>query len=305
MLNIHPGIKPHLKLKFTFLTGFTVFSLWTFALAMPVALAQTSAPNPTPGPAAEKLFMDSRRLFYKNDFDGALGLLQKYFEKLVSHPVEKARTKLRFAAIVAMGRIYLQEKQDPAGAIQWFEKIEKTQVMTTAEKDIVDGWIAGARDWIKLGKFPKDTHSEKDLFALGDRYYQSGLKKQKYIMDESAAADFSIASAYLIPFIVHFDKSPSVGQALFEMGDIRRRLWADNEFWSENYYLTEAIRRFPATPLAVKAYSVLEEDVHFGYTGTSGDHTPHSWIVLLGELKELAQGTSEAPAEILTPKTTQ
>jgi hypothetical protein len=74
------------------------------------------------------------------------------------------------------------------------------------------------------------------------------------------------------------------------MGDMRRRLWTSNRFWSENYYLSEAIRRFPATPLAVKSYDALREDVEFAYTGSSGNHTPRSWIELLDVLKRMAKG---------------
>ena len=254
-----------------------------------------SQPSPaaTLPPALQKLYQESKRLFYKDDFDGSLDVLKKYFTQLFTLPKEKARTQLRFSAIVSMGRIYLQEKQDPAGAVEWFQKIEKTQVLTDAEHDIIDGWIAGCHDWIKLGKFPKDVTSDKDLFELGSKYYQAGLAKQKNPMDPAAAADFSIASAYLVPLIVHFDKSPSISDALFMMGDIRRRSWADTEYWSESFYLTEVIRRNPGTPLAVKAYQSLNEDVEFGYSGSSGNHVPRSWTVLLGELKKVAEGKQD------------
>lgn len=241
-------------------------------------------------PGLQKLFQESKRLFYKNDFDGSLASLKKYFSELIKLPKEKARTELRFSAIVSMGRIYLQEKQDPAGAVEWFQKIEQTQTLTPAERDIIDGWIAACHDWIKLGKFPKDVTTDKDLFELGSKYYQTGLSKQKNPMDPVAAVDFSIASAYFIPLIVHFDKSPSISDALFMMGDIRRRSWADTEYWSESYYLTEVIRRNPGTPLAMRAYKSLDEDVHFGYSGSSGDHIPTSWTILLGELKKVADG---------------
>jgi hypothetical protein len=295
-----------------------------FSATIPVSVrAQSAAPvNPpslsaTPakktsvatkaGQSIEKLFKESKRLFYKDDFDGSLTALKQYFGKLLSVKKEKQRTQLRFGAIVAMGRIYLQDKQDPKGAIEWFEKIQKTQTLTEAEHDIISGWIAGSRDWIKLGKFPKDLTEEKALYDLGKQYYDSGLKKQKFPMDPAGAADLSIASTYLVPFLVHFDKSAQVGEVLFMMGDIRRRLWTDNEYWSKDLYLTEAIRRFPGTPVAQKSFTALEEDVHFGYSGSGGDNTHHSWVVLLGELKKVANGTVPASTLPVTsdPKTVQ
>ena len=238
----------------------------------------------------QKLFNESRQLYYKEDYDASLQKLKKYFSGLLGLSKEKARTELRFTAIVAMGRIYLEQKQDPDAAIDWFQKIEKSESLTLAEQDIITGWIAGAKDWKKLGKLPKDVKSEQELFDLGKSYYEKGLKKQKFTMDQAGYADLSIASTYLVPFIVNYDKNPNVGEALFMMGDIRRRLWTDNEYWSQNYYLAEAIRRFPGTSVATKSYQALEEDVHFGYSGSSGDHTPHSWILLLQDLKQLAYG---------------
>jgi hypothetical protein len=272
-----------------FKTYFPKFGASLLLCGFVLSMASTAQAAKIPAPL-QKLYQESKRLFYREDFDGSLDTLKKYFDGLFKLPKEKVRTQLRFSAIVSMGRIYLQEKQDPAGAIEWFQKIEKTEALTPAERDIIDGWIAGCHDWIKLGKFPKDVTTDKDLFELGSKYYQSGLAKQKNPMDPAAAADFSIASAYLVPLIVHFDKSPSISDALYMMGDIRRRSWADTEYWSESFYLTEVIRRNPGTVLAQKAYRSLNEDVQFGYSGSSGNHVPNSWTVLLGELKKVADG---------------
>jgi hypothetical protein len=240
----------------------------------------------------ESLLAKSQEQFQREDHDGALATLQRYFSKLKNVPRQK--TKLRFFALAAMGRIYLQYKHDPKGAITWFERIRHDQVLNEAEQDIVGGWIAAAKDWIALGKFPSDTSTESELFETGKRYYEAGLKKQKYTMDQAGTADFSIAQSFLIPFLVHFDKSKNGAEALFMMGDMRRRLWSDTRFWSENHYLLETIRRFPNTPLAVRAYDALKEDVEFAYSGSAGTQVPKSWENLLGVLDRLAHGKEDA-----------
>ncbi len=237
----------------------------------------------------EHFLTQSEKAFYQNEFDQSAEFLEKYFEKLNSLPKDKAKTLFRFYAIAAMGRIFLQNKQDPQGAIRWYEKIEKSVSLTEAETDIVDSWIAVSKEWIKFGKFPKDIKDAASLYRFGKNYYEAGLKKQKYTMDIAGSADFSIAGSYLLPYSMHYDKAPQIGEVLVMLGDIRRRTWADNQNWSENYYLTESIRRFPGTPLAKKAYRILYDDVHFGYSGTSGDHTPISWHDLLIEFKKLAE----------------
>lgn len=260
-------------------------------LILTILLLSTSLQAAPKAENIDQLADESQKLFYRGDYDASLEKLQKYFAQLEGLSGEKV--KLRFFAIVAMGRIYLQHKQDPKGAIEWFKKFKKSQSLTDAEKDIIEGWNAAAKDWIKLGKFPKSTKNEKDLFEIGKKYYDAGIKKQKYPMDPAGTADFSIASSYLVPLLVHYDKNANLGEALFMMGDMRRRLWESNEYWSENYYLTEAIRRFPKTPTAKKAYEALNDDIRFGYSGSGGEHTPRSWVILLDELKKLSEGKTE------------
>lgn len=265
-------------------------------LLAPIAQAAKSADTP------DQLLEESQQLFHKQDHDGALSVLKRYFSRVITQPKQRIRTKLRFLAISAMGRIYLQYKKDPAAAVDWFEKIKKTEPLTDAEQDVLSGWIAAAQDWIKLGKFPEAVKSETELFEIGKKYYDAGIKKQKFTLDPAGAADFSIASSFLVPFTVHFDKSKRIGDALFMMGDMRRRLWTSNRYWSENYYLTETIRRFPNSPLAVKSYEALAEDVEFAYSGSSGNNTPQSWKDLLGTLRRMAHGIAD---EVPTPAPSQ
>jgi len=72
------------------------------------------------------------------------------------------------------------------------------------------------------------------------------------------------------------------------MGKIRRHITLDPEYWTENFYRKEVIRRFPHTTIAQQAYQALEESVHFGYSGSGGDATPPSMGRMLKEYKSLA-----------------
>jgi hypothetical protein len=277
-----------------------MFKLFSILALLTVSSVSFAATPDTETPDA--LLSQSQKQFYKNDHDGALGTLKKYFAKVITTPKQKMKTKLRFLAIAAMGRIYLQYKHDPKGAAEWFQKLQSDTSLSEAEHDIVSGWITVAHDWEKLGKMPEKS-SQTELYENAVKYYQAGLKKQKYIMDASATADFSIASAYLVPFLIQYDSSKNVGEALFMMGDMRRRMWSNNEYWSEDTYLTEAIRRFPNTPLAIKSYNALKEDIEFGNSGSSGDQVPESWRDLLRVLSRIAHGKESATPEALPEKT--
>ncbi|MBI3543230.1 MAG: hypothetical protein HY075_08165 [Deltaproteobacteria bacterium] len=259
------------------------------AFQLSTALAAPAAPpHPSAGNGkVESILTLARKEFYRARYEAALKLLEGY---LAHGKIGKTRPILHFYVITSIGHIYLHVKQDPDGAIAFFSKVQSDPRLKAAEQDIVSGWISGAREWKKLGKLPKDVTDADTLFSLGKQYFDAGVKKQKFTLDPAAAADFSIAAAYFVPFTVHFDKDERDGEALYMMGEIRRRTWSDNEYWSENFYLTEVIRRHPGTELAQKAYSALEDDVHFGYSGSGGDNTPQSWVALLKDLKTLAYG---------------
>lgn len=234
----------------------------------------------------EELFEKARFEISRGSYDLALAHLNEY-RKL--NTKTKKRSVNSFYAIEAIGRIYLRFKQDPDAAIKFFSTAMDDQNLTDSEFDIIKTWLGRAREWKDLSQLPKNIKDPKKLFELGKKYFDHGLKTQKYIMDISASADFSLASIYLVPFTIHFDKDPNIGEALYMMGEIRRRSWQNNKYWTENFYLIEVIRRFPGTELALKAYQALYDDVHFGYTGSSGDNTPESWVELLAEFKNLSE----------------
>lgn len=232
------------------------------------------------------------------DHNTTIDAIEKYFHQLADAPQmdqPKNSRLLRFSALATIGRVYLHGKKDPEGAIARFEKIRKSKTLTTAEQDIVDSWISGIREWIKFGKYPNQAKNSDDLFDTGKKYYESGLKKQKFLMDYAGAVDFNIAATYLVPFIVNYEKNSKNGDAMLMMGEIRRRTWYESKNWSEGFYLTEVIRRHPGSSLAMKAYQALDDDVHFMYSGSSGDHTPASWLELLRDFKSLAKAPPAFP----------
>lgn len=222
----------------------------------------------------------------RNSFDKALKLFIDYRKAAAN---AKNDPLVSFYVIESIGRIYLKVKQDPDAAIAFFTEALNDRNLADTNFDIIRSWLGRAKEWKNLSLLPKTIKDPKTLFDLGKKYYEHGIKLQKYTMDTIASADFSLASNYLVPFTIHFDKDPNIGDALYMMGEIRRRSWHDNNYWSENFYLMETIRRFPNTALAAKAYAALYEDVHFGYTGSSGDNTPETWIDLLKEFESLSK----------------
>ena len=189
----------------------------------------------------------------------------------------------------------MREQRNPDAAIQFFESLQDDARLSEAEQDDIDGWISAAEDWKSVGKFPDMTLDPNKQYELGDRFFKTGMSRLKFPLDDAGNADFGIAQSYLLPFIIQNDTDSRIGEALYMMGEIRRRLWNDNDYWAGNFYFKEVIRRFAHTELALKAYQSLEADVHFGYSGSGGDRTPRSVLKMLKTYKALADPNPPKP----------
>lgn len=249
-----------------------------------VGLGASHAANATM--PLDSLYHQAQRQFHRRNYRRALPLLLSYVEK---SKTQRHRRERLIGVIDQIGRIYLRERKDPDEAIAFFMKLSKSKRLNDAEYHVLEEWLAGANEWKRYRDFPEDVKSVDALFERGQLFFRKGLSKQKFRGDDTGDAHFNIAACYLVPFIINFDKDPRIGEALFMMGVVRHNSWEDTEYWSENFYLREVIRRFPHTPLAEKAFKMLDSDVHFGYSGSSGDHTPKSLLRMLEQFKRLAE----------------
>ncbi len=254
-------------------------------------------PRQKPNVTAEDLdnFYDTAQArFHDKHYDEALAFFKLYLEQSRGEQTDHPRI---IWSIDQIGRIYLREQRNPDAAIQFFKSLQDDPRLSEAEHDDIDGWIAAAEDWKSVGKFPEITGDANKQYQLGERFFKSGMRKLKYPLDNAGNADFSIAQSYLLHFIIDNDTDNRIGEALYMMGEIRRRLWNDKDYWAENFYFKEVIRRFPHTELAWKAYQSLEDGVHFGYSGSGGDRTPPSVLKMLKNYKALASPNPQKPGK--------
>jgi len=259
--------------------------LLAFLLISPLSFAKNASDNQQGTDQMERLYHEAQLEYQRKNFASALPLLEKYFSLAKSKQYQRDRIVW---VIDHIGRINLTIKHNPDQAIRFFKSVVNDSALNEEEISDVEGWLAAAIDWKKFGKLPIEVKTADGLYAVGNQFYQKALSKLKYPMDNAGNADFHIAASYLIPFIVNFDSDTKVGETLYMMGDIRRHIRTDKLYWSENYYIKEVIRRYPNTMLAQKAWEILNNDVHFAYTGSRGDSTPPEQLRMLQRYKHMA-----------------
>jgi hypothetical protein len=202
-------------------------------------------------------------------------------------------TAKRLFAIDMLGTIYIRHMNDPDSLITYYESYKKGIKLNDAVADEIDDWIGASQDYKSIKSLANKVSGAEKLIELGNKYFKIGQEKKKYPMDRRGNPYLSIASSYYLQYIYKFDSQKRIDQALLRMGIIRSTLWQDKNLWTQNHYLKETIRRFPGTTIAKEAYQTLELELKASYTGSGGDFTPPSQVILLKYFKEIANGKFE------------
>lgn len=234
----------------------------------------------------EDLYRQARQALSKRDYKRSLSLFKAYLE--TSKEGMNRRERLIWV-IDAMGRIFLRELKDIDSAEAFFQSINDDKRLNELEKEWVAEWLAVTQEWKEFGTPPSNL-KKSNLFRLGKEFFEKARAKNQFPLDSRGNADFHIAASYLIPFIQKNDKDSRIGEALYMMGLIRIHSIGDGDYWTENFYLKEVIRRFPHSDLARRAWVALNDEVHAAYTGSSGDQTPDELLKVLKDYRQLAYG---------------
>ena len=232
-------------------------------------------------------YREAQREFNRRNYQEAIRLFESFIENNKKRKTKLVKERVLWS-IDLVARIYLRTYKDAVSAIDFLEKVYKNVSLNDSEEDIILEWISVTKEWKKHVVLPKKIQDKEELFKIGEKYYLQGMEKIQYPTDDVGKADFYIAANYLIPYVYNFDDSKNIGKALFMLGNIRFRSWNDYEYWTENFYLKEVIRRFPHSNLSKRAYKALKDGVRAGYTGSGGDFAPPSQIKMLESLKKLA-----------------
>jgi hypothetical protein len=121
--------------------------------------------------------------------------------------------------------------------------------------------------------------------ALGK--YEKGMSYKEFPADQRGNGYLKQARRDFLQVLMA-QPSPLVKDySLYFLGDIGFHLWAEGEDLPGEVYMIEVIRSAQDSDLAQKAWFKLSAQVHFGFTGSSGDNTPSDWNHFLSQLRGL------------------
>ncbi len=126
------------------------------------------------------------------------------------------------------------------------------------------------------------------LLANAKQLVEAGEARAHFPNARRALVEYVMASSLLHQFVTAAEApSPSVGEAYYWLGVIESRI--GRSFWlsQTESFLEASIRVGPDEPYAEQAFTLLEEFVVSGYTGSSGVHVPEDVRARLAELRAL------------------
>ena len=176
-------------------------------------------------------------------------------------------------------RLALQVRRDAPRAAAALTVFSRRDDLSSALRREVSDWLTA------LASLPKDEPADPIAAAralVTSRGEQLGTDRR--LLVEHVAAAGMLHRALARPL----DRSTQA-EAYYLLGLIQTRIGQTYWLSEAEAYLETAIRMAPAEPIAGDAYSLLEEYLVAGYTGSGGEHVPPDIQAKLDELRKIAE----------------
>lgn len=214
------------------------------------------------------------------------------FEKVVGNAkLAKERPIEWGKAVQRAFMISTRVKRDPERTLAIANKVLGLQEIPAFYREYVSTWKQSAEEWKKSGE--KKIESESALYKEASRLMEEARQKQAWPLDRSADILYLRASATVHDLLARFPKGEYSGKALLLAGNAYEVLEDRLASPLPEMYYEACIRQSPHSALGEECYLRLEQNVHFGYTGSGGVFIPEDAVKVLEELKTIATQTKK------------
>ncbi len=213
-------------------------------------------------------------------FDDALTSYEAYFASSDMTPSQMSLME----AFPDYLKLCIRIKADPTRAIAVLEKWKERPGVPDYMVVNINYWTASLRE------INDKKYMTGDTLATAEKLFQLAQKDPYITLDRSKLIYFIATSGVLQRFLAAGKGSPAdIAEAYYLSGICESVI--GRSFWisETEFFLEAAIRAAPGTATAEKAYAVLEEQIYFEFSGSSGTHIPEDMKVLLEELRKLAK----------------
>jgi hypothetical protein len=233
-----------------------------------------------------------KRSEFNSDFDFANYLYlvrrfteaKKYYELAIkssldkiSHPPKGSFIDDRnlngelYSSLRRVLSLYTKIAIKPEEGMNFLKKYRQDKGITKFTREDIDKWIKGLKKWEKF-----DINSVKKI----DEFIATNLKQLEDNKDKVNTGEHDItlliSSGVLTKFLNDNPNTDLVPTILYWLAISEKRLSNSYFFSLSDLYLKECILQYPKSAIAKSCYQEYEDNLTFGYSGSSGTDIPSS-----------------------------
>jgi hypothetical protein len=200
-------------------------------------------------------------------------------------------TTMSAAAIDVLGvfedylKIVLRVRGDFARAIATFEHF-------LGRADVPPDLRERLRSWVEALKELQPQKLTGEAPVRARALIEAGQRRNRFPADQLGLVHFVVASSLLHRYVdAHAGTTPALVEAYYLLGIAESYISRTSWVVETPFFLEMAIRLDPKSPMAAKAYDLLNAYILASYTGSSGVHLPEEVQEYLEGLRRLRQGS--------------
>ena len=164
--------------------------------------------------------------------------------------------------------VYTKINFEPLKAINFIKKYSNNKNVGKANKTEIEIWLKSLDQWQKF-------NNKKVIVSDFINTYLKNLESAKeHINTGLDDITLLVASGVLSKSLYENPKSDVTPEILYWLSIAERRLSTTYFFSLSDIYLKECVTQYPKTSYAKKCYQEYEDNIIFGYSGSSGTDIP-------------------------------
>ena len=173
-------------------------------------------------------------------------------------------------------------------------KLSRAMSYSDSSPEVITDYKVGLQNCVnEIADQFRDNESENVMADFNNMMaeYQAQMQKLDFPDDNIYREDFELIFYRYAHLIKDSQDTPVESLTYFVLGDSAMRAGSQNLYMVGPWLMSKVIYKFQdKDPVAKYAWMRLESDIHFGYTGSSGDNTPRSWEIILKDMSYIVSG---------------
>jgi len=205
---------------------------------------------------------------------------EKYLTMSIEKSIEDSKFNNLYSALRRIISMHTKITFDYKKAEDFINLYKDNKKMPTLGKELLASWGKSLLEWKNFNPSKMDSV---------DKFIKTHLSPLEQMKEQVGKGDnditLLISSGVLSKYLNDHPKSKDAPQILYWLSVAEKRLSNTYFFTLSDLYLKDCIKMYNKSPYAKKCYALYEENIEFGYTGSSGTDIPAEERTELARLK--------------------